>query len=243
MRPTRQLSVGLLVLACLGLDACTDLPLAPLAPPPPDLSEAEIARRLAFIEERLEGSRRDGSLWNRGWYVADGAGIAIGVASAVVASDGPSRASGVLTAALSLGGIAYQRWMPMRIRHGADPLRALPAATRPERLRRLERAQELLVADARRARVQIDWRAHAINTVLAVGSAGIVAASGSRKSPIWIQGAVALIGGEAQLWTEPSQPRQDLEDYRRRFGAGGPRVVSGWQLVPAHRGLALRFRF
>jgi len=197
-----------------------------------------------FIAERLDASRRRGDLWSRGWWAANTAGMAVGVVSVAVASDRPERAAGIVTAALGAGGLVYQELLPMRVRHGADPIRALPDDSHAERLARLARAQELLAYDARRATVPVNWKAHLANLVISGAAAGIVAASGDRDELALLQGLTALAGGELQLVTEPHRPRSDIEDYVARFGGPEPRARRGrLRLAPAGLGLALRVEF
>lgn len=230
-------------LALLVLDACATPQVPRLPPPSPGLSDAEIDARVEFIARRLDASRWRGTWWNRGWWAADGVGIAIGVASAASTNDASERAAGIVTAALGAAGFVYQQAMPMRVRHGADPIRALPARTRAEKLARLARAQELLEYDAERSTVPINWQAHLANLLVAGAGAGIVAASGDRDEVALIQGLSELIGGELQFLTEPQRPRHDIEDYVRRFGVAAPRARrGGLQLAPAEGGLGLALR-
>ena len=224
------------------LSACSTPTLPALAPPASSLSDAEIEQRLRFIEERLEGSRRHAQRWYLGWYAASVGGVVVGGLQAGLANKGEDRASGIATAVLAAGGIAYLELLPMNARHGADPLEALPATTHAQRLAKLERAQEILEANGERATVQIDWVAHAANALVSVATGAIVWAVGGDATTGIVSGVLPLVGGEIQFWTEPSQPRRDVRDYAHEFGSdrsGSSRL----RLEPRAGGLALRSDF
>lgn len=223
------------------LCACATPSVPHLPPPSPALSDAEIASRVAFIEERLEASRRHGRYWHLGWYAASVAGIGFNTALAATADESGGRAGGIVTAVLAAGGIAYLELMPMNARLGADPLAPLPEATREQRLRKLERAQEILEENAERATVQVNWLAHAANAAVSVASGLIVWGFSDDAGAALVTGGLALLGGEVQFWTEPAAPRRDIEDYVARFPATSRRS-RGLHWAPAARGLGLGLR-
>ena len=229
---------------CLAAAAgCATPQLAPLPAPSPAWSEAEVAARTLFIEERLDASRRRAQVWHYGWLGAQTLGVGLGALGAVRATDAGSRAAGIATGGLAVGGYLYLVLLPMRARHGADALRAMPTATRAQKLARLARAHELLLYDARRASVQRSWLPHLVSLAVAGAAAGIVAGVGGRGRPAGFTGLAALAGGEAQLWSEPAEPRRALERYRSHFTRGRQVPVAGWSLAtnPGYPGLALRF--
>jgi hypothetical protein len=201
-----------------------------------------IEQRLAFIEERLEGSRRHAQLWYLGWYAASAGGVVVGGLQAGLSNDRDDRASGIATAVLAAGGIAYLELLPMNARHGSDLLESLPAATREQRLAKLQRAQGILEANGERATVQVDWVAHAANALVSIAAGAIVWAVGGDATTGIVSGVLPLVGGEIQFWTEPSQPRRDVHDYVREFGStrsGRTRL----RVQAAPTGLVLRYDF
>jgi hypothetical protein len=78
---------------------------------PPDaartsLSDAEIERRLDFIEQRLEASKRHAQIWYWSWLTINGgATIALSVAASI-ADDADDRAAYIPQAALAALGVA-----------------------------------------------------------------------------------------------------------------------------------------
>lgn len=232
---------------CLGtalaLVGCASAPLPRLAPPRPSLPDAEVKRRLDFITRRLEASKLHGKAWYAGWLAVSAGSLAYGAVEAVRDRTGGARADGVGGVVLGAIGVGYVTLVPLQARRGADPLRALPDATPQERRRKLERAQEMLRADAERARIAESWKSHLVGAGIGlIAGAGVWAASGDAE-PAVITGATAIAGSELQFWTEPRQPIRDLEDYVEKFGLDPPGSAHRWRIVPGSGGLALRFDF
>ncbi len=234
---------ALLLVCALGLaSGCATQRVGTLPTPSASLSDQEVVDRLAFLEERLEASRRHASLWHWGWLTASAGGVVVGSVQAALADESGDRAAGIATAVLAVGGIGYLGMLPMDARLGADPVRTLPDDTRAQRLARLDHAQETLLANARRATVQRDWVTHVANAAVSLAAGGIVYAVGDDATPAITTTVAALVGGEVQFWTEPYEPFRDVEAYRKRFGMGGPQNAQ-LRVVPTHRGLALRLDF
>lgn len=228
----------------LSLGGCASAPLPHLSSPPATLPDAEVQRRLDFITRRLDASKLHGQIWYASWLAISAGSLAYGAVEAALDSKNGSRADGVGGIVLGGIGIGYITLVPLGARRGADPLRALPDATPEERRQKLERAQVLLQANAERARTATSsWTSHLAGVGLGVIAGAAVWAASGDAPPAILTGATAIAGSEAQFWTEPRQPRRDLEDYVRKFGLGPPATTRRWRLVPAPGGLALRLEF
>lgn len=227
----------------LVLGGCANAPLPHLAPPPPSLPDAEVQRRLDFITRRLQASKLHGQAWYAGWLAVSVGSLAYGAVEAIRDRKGGDRADGVGGVVLGAIGVGYVTLVPLQARRGADPLRALPDATPEQRRRKLERAQEMLRANAERTRLAESWASHLVGAGVGVVAGAAVWAASQDTQPAVITGATAIVGSEIQFWTEPLQPRRDFEDYVRKFGLGPPGRAHGWRIVPADGGLALRFDF
>ena len=127
------------VIAAAAFVAVAWLPRADAAEPPDaartSLSDAEIERRLDFIEQRLDASKRHAQIWYWSWMTINvGATVALSVASAIT-DDADDRASDLPQAALAALGVADLTVIrPLEARLGAEPIRRLPDATRAQRL-------------------------------------------------------------------------------------------------------------
>lgn len=221
--------------------------------PPPDLSpptraeiEAtlstnEVETRLVFLEQRLEAAQFEGRLWYYGWLGLYGAGITYNSTRAALTGDNDTRLASLVTVGKSMVGVTQMLLEPLPARLGADPIRAMPAAT-PEQVRaRLNAAESLLLESAERAGRKYTWWPHISNALLNLAGGGIILAFGEWQDAA-VQTGLGLAFGEARIWTVPNRPLADLAAYEARYGRV-PEADTGWYLVPRVNGAALVLRF
>ena len=233
---TSLLAAVLIVLAALPCRA--EEP----APPVLRLSDAELAARLGFLEERLEAGRPTALAWQWGWTGFYGASLVLNGGYAAVAEDGDDRVRAVVDTVKS--GVALAQTLrlvrdPLPANVGAAPMRAVPGDGRAARLERLAVGERLLLASAERADTRYDLGRHLL--VLGgnlLGGAAILALGNAQDAAQ--STAIGIAVGEAQIWSQPWRAPNDLRDYRARF-PGAPGVA--WELRPKGRGVALVLRF
>ena len=190
-------------------------------PPPPvlTLSDAELAARLGFLEERLDAARPTALAWQWGWTGFYSASLALNVGYAIEAEDGDDRVRAIVDATKS--GVATVQTLtlvrdPLPANVGAQPMRDVPGDDRAARLERLAVGERQLLASAARAETRYSLRRHLI--VLGgnlLGGAAILALGDADDA---LQST--LIGtaiGEAQIWSQPWRAPGDLRDYRASF--------------------------
>jgi hypothetical protein len=213
---------------------------------PPDaartsLSDAEIERRLDFIEQRLEASKRHAQIWYWSWLTINGgATIALSVAASI-ADDADDRAAYIPQAALAALGVADLTLIrPLQARLGAEPIRNLPDGTRAQRLAQLERAEALLRGNAERAADRRSWLLHLANFGLNAAAGAVTYATGNASDALISFGS-GVAAGEIYIWSEPGAPARDWQDYQR-FESGstaGLRV----SVVPGFGRIALKLEW
>jgi len=207
----------------LGGAACATGAPSPLTRAGDALPEAEIERRLEFIEQRLEASRRSAAIWHWSWLAINGgAGTALNTGLAVTDDSSEGRSAAIVQAIYGAVGVAFQALEPMNARRGADPLLELPEETRGQKLRKLERAEVILQENAERHAQRSSWLQHLGNAVVSAAAGLIVFAFGG-DTDAWITGGSIFAGGELFLWTTPPGPVRDLEDYRALTAERKPR--------------------
>jgi len=224
--------------SCLSLADAAEHPGSAESP----LSDAQIERRLDFIEQRLDASERHARIWYWSWLTLNvGATVGLSVASAI-ADDGDDRATYVPQAALAALGVAdLTVFRPLEARFGAEPIRRLPDGTRAERLHQLERAEALLRSNATRAESRGSWLLHLANFSLNAAAGAVTYATGNTSDAV-ISFASGFAGGEIYIWSEPGAPARDWQDYQRfkaRGAAAGPRV----SVVPGFGRIALKLEW
>lgn len=209
------------------------------------LDDTEVGDRLAFLEERLDAGQRGARIWYYGFMGLFSGGVVVGTVQASTSSDSDDRVAGIVGAAKGAIGTLDMLLEPHPGRLGTEPLGPFSGNSRPERLERLARAEAQLDAAAERSDDRFDWTRHA--GIVALNAAGglIVGLVGDRSDAV-IDATLGFAVGQVMLWTTPQRPKNDLRDYRTRFGTpAGPEV--SWHLAPLvagdARGLALQVRF
>jgi hypothetical protein len=227
---------------------------APAAAEPEPSSDAEVSRRLAFIEARLERATPSACLWWSAWYYGY-AVVTVGQAGFALATTNSAlrtqTAVGAAFSGLGLVGIGVVDFPPL---HAAAALRALPAGTPAERRRKLARGEGLLAAGARSEVGGRSWVGH-------VAGIGVTLASSLVLALVYkqvVSGVVTLVSGvgiaEAQIFTRPTAAIDDWRAYQQgAWGStattGGPRVTQStqstqmtWSVVPQPGGVGLALR-
>jgi hypothetical protein len=183
------------------------------------LSDAQIDQRIQFLEQRLDDSRTHGQIWFWSWFVINGGSM---VGNGIVAGtrgqhdDRVNYATGAVLGAIGVGDLFLR---PLEARYGADPIRGLPEATREQKLAKLRAAEDQLRSNAERAEGRHEVVPYVGNAGLALAAGLVVGLWGERGAGIQT-GVSTLIGGAANIVTEPGRPEQDWQSYLARYGPG-----------------------
>ncbi|MDN5871591.1 MAG: hypothetical protein L0H73_12825 [Nitrococcus sp.] len=187
------------------------------------LSDAEIERRLDFIEQRLDASELHAQVWYWSWLVINGGamvGLSVGAGLTDEADDRAAYIPQAVLAALGVADLTVIR--PIQARFGAAPIRSLPGATRAQRLYKLERAEALLRANAMRAEGRKSWLLHLANFGLNAAAGAATYATG-RSSDALVSFVTGVAAGELYIWSEPGAAEDGWQDYQRfKSGSGAP---------------------
>jgi hypothetical protein len=206
------------------------------------LSDVEIERRLDFIEQRLDASKRHAQVWYWSWMTVNlGATVGLSVGSALT-EDGDTRASFIPQAVLAALGVAdLTVFRPLEARFGAEPIRGLPDATHAQRLEKLERAEALLRSNAARAESRRSWLLHLANFGLNA-AAGAATYFTGKTSDALVSFGSGWAGGELYIWSEPGAPARDWQDYER-FKSRGATAGLRVSVVPGIGRVALKLEW
>ena len=210
---------------------------------PSDPSDAEIARRLAFIEDSLDAHQLHAQIWFWSWMTVN-AGSAVGLSVGAALTDhGANRVNLIGNAALAALGVGDMLlFRPVNARFGAEPIRVLPDATRAERLRKLAAGENLMQRNAARAEQRYDWTVHAGNFAANALVGGLTWAAGDAQSGI-VTIVLQTVFGELYIWTDPSGPAKDWQEYQRLRAGESLEASRGWSLAAFPGGVALKYRF
>jgi hypothetical protein len=233
-------------IACLALAAAATLAPRSARAAPPEVEDAEVRRRLAFLEDRLDRGTAAAERWWYGWF-AGWLTLSVGEAVTAVATTnvGLRKDSAVGAVGASLGVIPFGIFA-FPARSAAGELGALPEATPADRRRKLARAEHLLRASAKAEVAGRSW----LTQVLSIGGSvgvGLVLALGYKRP---VTGAISIAGGiaisEAQIFTQPTAAIDDLRAYEQLSGGPAPAAKPGaisWTLAPLGMGLGVTGRF
>ena len=241
----KRIESMLALLAALWLCACATAPPAPLTRDAGALSDAELARRTDFIDQRLDSRKTPAQIYHWSWLAINlGPGVALNTALAVTEDAKEERSAAIVQAVYGAVGAVTQYVDPMKARYGAEPLRALPDETREQKVEKLQRGEVMLQENAARNAQRTSWVMH-VGTVFMSAAAGLIVYAFGGKSDAVITGVSTLAGGELFLWTIPTGPVHDLEDYRALIQspgpAPGPATSRGVGAPMARAGFSLRF--
>lgn len=198
------------------------------------ISDEEVSRRLAFLENALLSAQSPSRLWWYGWIGAYSAGAAVqlGLSAAHWNDVKPDPESGDermvrdrdfaedmlvggLTCALGAGGLLINSFSPA---FAAKDLRRLPERTPEERKFKLLEAEKLLRRCAERESEGRGWLTHGLN--LGVNAAAGLATVAIFDRP-WSDGLVTFAVSEAvsllNIFTQPRRASRDLKNYEARY--------------------------
>jgi hypothetical protein len=226
------------LVVCAALGCAGSMP-PPIADLPPPASEAEAARRLQFLEERLDVNRRHAQLWHWGWTSANAGSIAMNAASMALDDESGGRVySGLQIGISTLGLVDLLVRDPVPGRAGAQPIRDGDPATR------LATGEALLAAAATHAEGRRAWPAHLANAAIQTVAAAVLLGI---DEPGYAAASFGLgmLGGEAMLWSAPYQPARDWRSYRELATRGALPLEPKAELrfTPTAQGLALELRY
>jgi hypothetical protein len=233
------LGAALVVYALPGAATETPIPVPENVPPktPADtaLSDEAIERRIAFIEERLDGSRLHGQAWYWSWMAINGgSAVALGIVAGT-SNHRDDKVNNAVQAGLGAIGVADLLLRPLEARHGAAPISNLPQDTREEKVAKLRAAEAQLHRNALRSEQRTSWEQH-IGNVGINGAAGLAIALAGKQADGLIAFLTGVAGGELQIWSQPWQPARDWKAYHEQFDGQANRARMSVFLSPAAYG-------
>ena len=242
--------IALLVLSLLAAPALADDPPAgaPITPNAQGLSDAELDRRIEWLEQTLDAGAGYSKLWQYGWS----SGYAVGMVAGAVRAGTENkknnkkkhevRTNAIVTASKALIGTTRLLLTPHPGRLGAQPMRDVVGTNHDAKLQRLAAGEAQLEEVAERAEKRHRWQRHAGNVALNLIGGGFIFGFGDDTDAA-ISIGVGLAVGELMIWTSPKRAEADLQSYRQQFAStpqDPPWTVS---LVPMTGGAGIKIDF
>jgi hypothetical protein len=203
----------------------------------------DTARRIQFIESRLDAGRTYADWWWKGWTAAYGVGTVVESVQAGLENDDTGKRADFVVSAVKAGfGTTRLLLWPPTLRLGADPMRALDRGDAASCRERLDVGEDLLRRAADESRSRWSWKRHLANLAINLAG-GIIVAEGFDESRGWTSAGVGFAVGEAMTLSQPWGADDDLAEYERRFASGPAPDRISWSVAPWGRGGRFLIRF
>lgn len=203
--------------------------------------EADIDQRLAFLEDRISTQHLHAKLWWGGWLSFYGIGTVVQTTRAIMEDDRSVQADLIVSVVKSTGGMIRYLVDPMKGIQGLDDFAG------ETKQARLARAERILEENAENTTPFGPWYAHLVNVLINGAGAVVVGVGFDDWRTGLISAGIGVAVGEVQLFTQPWEADDDLEEYQTRFGerkqvARRPPDVR-WSIAPSTGGAALKAAF
>lgn len=212
------------------------------------IPNSRVIERIHVIQTMLNDGKKNANLWWYGWlYGYSAATVAQGTV-AVFAGKLSTRQDMILGAATTFLGAAFQLVTPMVPGYAPKRLQEMPEGTPEENRLKLEEAEKLLEASARRERDGRSWKIHVLDGLVNVSSGFIVWFGFDRNfGQGFVNASYNQAICEAQIFTQPTRAIRDYNVYCLKYKPGQsltlkPPPVS-WYFTMIPGGLGLRLVF
>lgn len=180
-----------------------------------------IARRIDFIQERLDAGKTNAKRWQYSWMFIHGFsteaqfGLAATQTDSDEEEDRYDNVVGGITSLLAVGDLALN---PLVAWNAADKLRALPDKTSDEKKAKLRYAEQLLKDCADREEDGRSWKTHALSGLVSlIGGSAIAMDKDEDNDHRYDDGAAFFISSmliaEIQIFTMPTRAMADWKAY------------------------------
>lgn len=213
MRVTSALLLAAFVLRPLGAlaDDAVTAPVNPAAFAAP-LTDAEIARRMTFIETTLEERDDYAWSWRYGWMTVFAIGAAGGAVLGYLADDERVRNDSYVGAATSLLGVSGMIITPVDSGANLRKLRAFPGgATDAARLAFAEQMLEDTATSEKRGRA---WDQYAQSYAVSIGSGLLMWLYFDQPTSFWIKTGTGAVFSTLRIQTTPLAATRAWERYQ-----------------------------
>lgn len=186
-----------------------------------EIPDSIVQKRIEYIQHVLNEGKPAARLWWNGWLYGYTAAT-VGQGVVFVTNDKlKTRQDMALGAATTLIGTIGQLITPMVPGYAPARLALIAGDSPEERIEKLNKAEALFEASAKREKAGRSWEMHAASGVVNIGS-GLVTWLGFKRT-IWAGvGNFALNTAitEAQIWTQPTRAIKDYQNYCVNYKSG-----------------------
>jgi hypothetical protein len=208
---------------------------------PSSLSDAELDKRIDWLQTTLDDGAFYSKLWQHGWTGGYATGIVIGTVQAATTSKNDTRVSAIVTASKAVIGTGRLLLDSHPGRLGAQPMLDISGDGRDAKLSRLAAGEAQLLKVGERAEKRLRWQRHAGSLALNLAGGAFVWGFADLEDAA-VSVGVGILVGELMIFTSPKRGAADLTSYQQRF-AGVSRDKWTVSLVPTFNGAKIRVDF
>lgn len=201
-------------------------------------SDAEVTRRLEFIEGRLVRASGKANLWWNGWYFGWTALTAGQFVIALATSDKGMRKDMAVGAAASSLAVIPLGILRFPAKTAARDLARVPGNSSADRRRKLQIAERLLKSAADDEKLRRSWVNHATSIGVSIGVGVLLGVGYDRPLSGFLNALGGIALSELQIWTTPTAAMTDFAEYQS-FGRHAG--TSSFMPMPRHAEPRVRF--
>jgi len=192
-----------------------------------EIHDSLVTERIYYIQNMLDQGKPAAKLWWNGWLYGYSAATVVQGAVLLGSDKMKTRQDMALGAATTLVGAIGQLIMPMKPASAPGKLALIPGDTPEERIKKLNKAEELFEASALREKEGRSWKMHAVSSAVNLSS-GLITWLGFDRTiqSGLINFAINEAITEAQIWTQPTRAIKDYKNYCEKYKNGLPSALS-----------------
>jgi len=190
-----------------------------------EIPDSLVKVQIQSIQTMLDQGKPAAKFWWNSWLYGYSAATMVQGIVFLESKEMKTRQDMALGAATSLIAAAGQLLMPMVPASAPKKLALIPGDTPEERNMKLQKAEELFEASAKREKDGRSWKMHAASGAVNVGS-GLVTWLGfdrTLSAGFW-NFALNTAITEAQIWTQPTRAIRDYKKYCEKYKSGLPQA-------------------
>lgn len=191
-----------------------------------EIHDSLVTERIYYIQNMLDQGKPTAKLWWNGWLYGYSAATMVQGAVFLGSDKMKTRQDMALGAATTLVGAIGQLIMPMKPASAPGKLALIPGDTPEERIKKLNKAEELFEASALREKEGRSWKMHAVSSAVNLSS-GLITWLGFDRTiqSGLINFAINEAITEAQIWTQPTRAIKDYATYCEKYKNGLPSAL------------------
>jgi hypothetical protein len=182
-----------------------------------EIPDSLVTERLQFLKKTIDSEKAHTQRWWYGWLGIYSAATIVQGAVYFTSDTKSVRQDMALGAATTILGAAGQFISPLMPNKKVEQFNLLPENSSSEQMKKLARAEELLLDCIKRETQSRNWQNHAMTTAVNLGGGLITWLGFKRPLDGLISFAINEVVTETQIWTSPTFAKRNYKNYCRKY--------------------------